>query len=441
MPLTLRLSFALAIGLFVFTIHFALMHQLPLPFSDSMDAMARVVHKIEGKIDWLPFLLKKHGEHFHASIYALLYIDTAYASGQHYVPLWAGFITSILFFVLLCRLILQTTQSTSLQAGLILFSALMLTTLTGDETWVLPFQSVVVIFRFCLMLGIMLYAHGISRNSPLLITLALGLSGINLFFHGGGVIVPLLLSLTALLQARWRYALLPLLLYILFFIVNHWVDAQAPHASLSIIVEILLHKNPASILYHLVLGIITFIGLPLHIHNSAPYIGAISLAVGAFTITRLLLRRRAFSVVDSIWASLMAFSIISAVLAALLTITRAHNPEDFGLLYSSRYIATSLVYWISLAALLLPQLRSKTALSILVILCIVATLIFLKGAHHAKKNAANFEAGMNQAVLEAKADHLSEKSALFLIQPSTNTKRVAQVMAYYRAHHLSIFHE
>lgn len=326
------------------------------------------------------------------------------------------------------------------QAALILFTALMITSLANHETWIFPFQAVVTTFRLCVFISIALYIYGIANDSLLLISSALFVSCITLFLHGGGILLPLVLSFSGLLQARWRYVFLPLLLYILFFGINHWSDSLSPQMGLSQMGGMLLKSNFLELLSTTASNTVIYLGYQIGGRAHAAIIGGLGVTMAVILFLQYIVQFKVRSMVENIWATLLVFSFMSAVLASLLlTFGIINNTRDAGIIYSNRYIAIAGIFWISLSALLLPKLPPKLGLSIACLLCLLAGASFIKWHPYTKAHMNSIMSKTDIAIREAKIGHVPKEKALFLFQPSQESEKVDAVIEFYRINHLNIF--
>lgn len=433
------LTYSISGLLMAFAAYFAITHALPLPFSDAMGAFHREVNFVENKIGLFEYLFRKHGEHFHAGIYALLYLDMHFFHGQQWLLMAVGIASNFAFFALLTVIIRRTDMPESSKLAATLFAALLIAGLNNVESWVFAFQAVLTSFRLCLLIALWLYAIGLEKQCRYSLAGALLFGVTGLFLHGGGVLLPLLLSIVAIAQRRWKWALPPLALYIPFILMNHLADQLNPSMGLGKVISTILQQRLGDTALWLVKGVTTYLGFGLFpIYNiEAAYLGGIGLLLLLVLARRILAKQ---SAAGSVFIALIAFAMASSLLASLMILSRVQVlPETFHNIYSSRYVVTSALFWIGLLVFLLPVVKRPRMIGTLFLLAGLAGAVV--GYQNAQLGLAGLKAPMEKAVAEAKTGKLSKESYIFLMQPARADAYVDRVLAFFRANGKSVFHQ
>lgn len=180
---------------------------IDIPFSDHWAVFDRYRQLQDGTLNLLHFIIDKHGDHYHAVVFALSYLDIHLFHGSGALLFTATSIFTLLSIGILFVAVWKSSLFLLTKCLSAIFIVAWVLSARATELWMFPFQVVLASFRFFLLVTVLLLSLGLMLPSSYrklwFVTGAFVCAIVTAFSHGAGVTIwPIFLLFSLLFRSR-----------------------------------------------------------------------------------------------------------------------------------------------------------------------------------------------------------------------------------------------
>lgn len=331
-----------------------------MPSGDIMWIFAHYQKLIEGKINLFDYIFMRHGDHPHAIVYLLGYLDFIWFSGTLRSLQIAMLVFTVFSYLGLLIVLMQDKKLPSIvKFYLSLIIAAFIFNACALVMWTLPFQVVVASVRVFFIAALALIIFALYTPQPhSYFSLALGLacSWLAAVAHGSGFLIFPVTLLIALSRRRFKVLYLTLAVMLGYFVFALLLQRTQSPLALSHIFKALT-QNYLDIFYYS----IVYIGSGLVRVPEYTFIaGLVGVIFGGAVLFELAWRAWKIPItltpLQLFFSAYLLISIGSAFLATTLHLSLAavvsHHKFNNNYFMVSRYFVNTSAFWFSLIILL-----------------------------------------------------------------------------------------